>query len=54
MNFIEGYFGISPDGGDGSLEIMLLVLLFLTVLAIALHLPRIGNSKKRACNNNRY
>jgi len=42
MNFIENYFGISPDGGDGSLEIMLLVLLFLIILAIALHLPRIG------------
>ena len=28
MNFIEKYFGISPDGGDSSLEIMVLVLLY--------------------------
>jgi len=27
VDFIEKYFGISPDGGDGSLEIMLLMLL---------------------------
>jgi hypothetical protein len=28
VNFIEKYFGISPDGGDSSLEIMVLVLPF--------------------------
>jgi len=27
MDFIEKYLGLSPDGGDGSMEIMVLVLL---------------------------
>jgi hypothetical protein len=27
LNFIEMYFGVSPDGGDGSFEIMALVLM---------------------------
>ena len=27
MDYIERFFSISPDGGDGSLEILLLVLL---------------------------
>jgi hypothetical protein len=26
VDFIEKYLGISPDGGDGSLEVMLLVV----------------------------
>jgi len=37
--FIERYFGISPDGGDGSLEIMLAVLLLMICIAIWMHLP---------------
>ncbi len=39
MNFIEKYFGISPDGGDSSLEIMVLVLLVMICVAIGMHLP---------------
>ena len=39
MNFIESYFGIAPDTGDGSLEIMLLVLLVVIGAAIGMHLP---------------
>jgi hypothetical protein len=39
MDFIERFFGISPDGGDGSLEILLLVLLVLIITAIGMHLP---------------
>ena len=29
MDFIERMFGISPDGGDGSTELMLLTVLVL-------------------------
>lgn len=39
MDFIERHFGISPDDGDGSFEVMLLVLLVLIVVAIGMHLP---------------
>jgi hypothetical protein len=39
MDFIERVFGVSPDGGDGSLEILLLVLLVLITTAIGMHLP---------------
>jgi hypothetical protein len=34
MDFIERMFGISPDGGDGSTELMLLTMLVLIVAAI--------------------
>lgn len=33
MNFIEQVFGISPDGGNGSTELMYLVVLGVVVLA---------------------
>jgi len=36
MDFIERYFGFSPDGGDGSTEILILVALSLAVGAIGL------------------
>jgi len=39
MNYIEKFIGISPDGGDGSLEILLLVLLILIITAVGMHLP---------------
>ncbi|MBB5471117.1 LPXTG-motif cell wall-anchored protein [Paraburkholderia sp. CI2] len=34
MNFIERWFGVSPDGGDGTLELIYLILgvLLLAVL----------------------
>jgi hypothetical protein len=38
MNFIETYFGFSPDNGDGSLEIWLIVVLAIFVGAISLSL----------------
>ncbi len=34
MDFIERWFGISPDGGDGSLEILYVVALVVVVAAI--------------------
>jgi hypothetical protein len=39
MNFIEIYFGLSPDGGDGSMEIIVLVLLVALGALIGLFLP---------------
>ena len=35
MDFIEQWFGISPDGGDGSLEALWLGAVVVVVLAIA-------------------
>jgi len=45
VDFIEKWFGISPDGGDGSLEIMFLILLVMIGVAIWLHLPITGKTK---------
>jgi hypothetical protein len=36
MNFIEKFFGFSPDSGDGSLEVWLVVALAIFVGAIGL------------------
>lgn len=41
MDFIERWFGVSPDGGDGSLELFWIVALVVVVLAIAFR-RRIG------------
>ena len=35
MDFIEAWFGISPDGGDGSAEAMVVVVLVAIVIAVA-------------------
>lgn len=38
MDFIENYFGISPDGGSGATEFMLVLaaaaMIFVSVLAV--------------------
>lgn len=35
MDFIERMFGISPDGGDGSTELMIIsVLVLLAIMAV--------------------
>jgi hypothetical protein len=34
MDFIERIFGISPDGGDGSFELMLFIVPVALILAI--------------------
>jgi hypothetical protein len=33
MDFIEQWFGISPDGGDGSLELLWIVAIAIVVSA---------------------
>ena len=35
MDFIERLFGISPDGGDGSTEVMIIGVFVLIAVAIA-------------------
>jgi hypothetical protein len=54
VNFIERYFGISPDGGDGSLEIMVLVLLIMIGVAIGMHLPYWRKNQKNDGQKRRY
>jgi len=39
VDFIERWFRISPDGDDGSLEILFILLLGLIIIAIWMHLP---------------
>lgn len=34
MDFIEQWFGLSPDGGDGSLEALYLVALVVLISAV--------------------
>ena len=53
MDFIEQWFGISPDGGDGSLELWWIVGIAIVVAAVAfrhriigwLSSPRSGRSQ---------
>lgn len=35
MDFIEKWFGVSPDGGDGSLEALWIGAIVVVVLSIA-------------------
>jgi len=41
MDFIEKLFGIAPDGGDGSLEVLWIAAIATTVVAVAFR-RRIG------------
>jgi hypothetical protein len=34
MDFIEQWFGVSPDSGDGSLELLWVVVIVLSLVAI--------------------
>ena len=36
LHFIEDYLGLSPDGGDGSIEVLLVVAVILMSILIAL------------------
>jgi len=53
MQFIENYLGVSPDGGDGSLEIMVLILLVLIGAAIGMLMP-MGRKTKNDKRQRRY
>ena len=42
MEFIERYFGLSPDRGDGSVELLLVAALIAIIVGLALRLPKAG------------
>jgi hypothetical protein len=46
MDFIERWFGLSPDGGDGSLEALYLLVLVVVVAGIIFR-ARIGGLIRR-------
>ena len=35
MDFLERFFGFSPDGGDGTIEVLIIIALLLVVAAIS-------------------
>jgi hypothetical protein len=37
MDFIERHLGISPDGGEGSMEVLFLVVLVTIIVTVSLH-----------------
>jgi hypothetical protein len=39
MDFIEKWFGISPDGGDGSLEVLYVIALLAVIAAVICRRP---------------
>ena len=39
MDFIERWFGVSPDGGDGSLELLWIAAIAIVVLAVVFRRP---------------
>ncbi len=50
MDFIEQWFGVSPDNGDGSLEWLWVVAITIAVVAIALRgqiVSRLSSRKPR-------
>ena len=48
MDFFERCLGISPDGGDGSAEVLFLVVLFAIIALIAWRLLGLPNVKDDA------
>ena len=42
MDFIEKWFGLSPDGGDGSLELQWIVGIAIVVIAVAFRRRIVG------------
>jgi hypothetical protein len=45
LNFIETYFGLSPDGGDGSWELAALVIAVALGALVGLLLPIVRKPK---------
>ena len=50
MRFIEEWFGIWPDNGDGSLEMLILVALVGLAVLIGMLLPISGKPKEEGEN----
>ena len=40
MDFIEQWFGVSPDGGNGATEVLILMVAALAIVSLALALRR--------------
>ena len=47
MDFIEQWFGVSPDGGDGSLEALWIAAIIVAILAIAFRRRLLGRLRAR-------
>jgi hypothetical protein len=47
MDFIERWFGVSPDGGDGSLEALYFVVLLVIVSAVVFRVRILGLIRRR-------
>ena len=48
MDLIERWFGVSPDGGSGGLEITLIIVAFVVLAALVIKIPlRRSNPQKR-------
>ena len=39
MDFIERWFGVSPDGGDGSLELLWIIGVVVVIAALVFRRP---------------
>ena len=50
MDFFEKWFGVSPDGGDGSLEVLWIVVIVVAVVAVAFRRQIIGWLSSRKTN----
>ena len=50
MNFIESWFGFSPDRGSGSLEVTLAIVV-LVVLAASLWFNKLGRRHREMANS---
>jgi hypothetical protein len=48
MDFIERMFGVSPDGGNGSLELLLVLSIAAAILCYGLYRRR-ANRRMRSC-----
>jgi hypothetical protein len=43
VDFFERYLGISPDNGDGSMEALFVIVLFMMIVVVA---SRVGKTKQ--------
>jgi hypothetical protein len=47
MTFLEDWLGISPDGGSGLLEVLLLIIICGVLVAVARIAQRVGLRNRR-------
>jgi hypothetical protein len=51
VDFIERYFGISPDGGDGEVMLFVVILTLIAALALYLSIIRKANGVRKKTRN---